>query len=143
MSALANETGRRVVLIFTDGEDQRSQRNDFDKVLARAQQQDFMVYAIGLQSQILGQTTRPDRNLRRLAEQTGGGYFELRRTADLNSTFTRVADELHRQYVLGFEPENLDGTVHRLDVRIKVEGMTARARRSYVAAPSGSTAAPR
>ena len=43
--------------------------------------------------------TRPDRRLRELAEQTGGGYFELTRTADLNSTFTRVADELHRQYV--------------------------------------------
>lgn len=133
MSALAGQAGRRVVLVFTDGEDDRSERMDFDDVISRAQRENFMVYAIGLQSEILGQRTRPDRNLRRLAAETGGGYFELRRTDELNSTFTRVADELHRQYVLGFSPETLDGTVHKLEVRVKVPGMTTRARQSYVA----------
>jgi len=133
MSALATRSGRRVVLIFTDGEDDRSQRVDFDHVIERAQRENFMVYAIGLQSEILGRRTRPDRNLRRLAAETGGGYFELRQTDELNSTFTRVADELHRQYVLGFSPESLDGAVHKLEVRVKVPGMTVRARQSYVA----------
>jgi Ca-activated chloride channel family protein len=140
MSALAEESGRRVVLIFTDGEDSKSRRFEFNDVLARAVNEDFMIYAIGLQSQILGRTTRPDRSLRRIAEQTGGGYFELQRTADLSSTFTRVADELHRQYVLGFSIEKLDGTTHRLDVRAKVQGVTVRARKSYVAAPAGAAA---
>jgi hypothetical protein len=73
-----------------------------------------------------------------LADATGGGYFELLHTADLNTTFTRVADELHRQYVLGFSPAALDGRTHALDVRVKVEGMSARARKSYVASKSGS-----
>jgi VWFA-related protein len=141
MSALAEESGRRVVLIFTDGEDDKSRRFEFKDVLDRAVNEDFMIYAIGLQSQILGRTTRPDRNLRRLAEQTGGGYFELQRTADLSSTFTRVADELHRQYVLGFSIETLDGTTHKLDVRAKVPGVTVRARKSYVAAPVGAAPA--
>ena len=68
MTALSHESGRRVVLIFTDGEDDKSQRTNFDKVLARAQNEDFMIYAIGLQSHILGTVTKPDRNLRRLAE---------------------------------------------------------------------------
>ena len=140
MSALATRSGRRVVLIFTDGEDDRSQRVDFDHVIARAQRDNFMVYAIGLQSEILGRRTRPDRNLRRLAAETGGGFFELRQTDELNSTFTRVADELHRQYVLGFSPESLDGAVHKLEVRVKVPGMTVRARQSYVAS-EGSTGA--
>jgi VWFA-related protein len=132
MTALSRESGRRVVLVFTDGEDDRSQRRDFKDVLTRAQNEDFMIYAIGLESHFLGQTTRPDRHLRQLAEATGGGYFELTRTADLNATFTRVADELHRQYVLGIDAE-LDGTVHALDVRVKVPGMTARSRKSYLA----------
>jgi Ca-activated chloride channel family protein len=133
MTQMDGETGRRVVLVFTDGEDSFSKRVDFDAVVERARTQEFMVYAIGLQSQFMGRVTRPDRNLRRLAEETGGGYFELRRTADLNATFTRVADELHRQYVLGFTATSLDGRVHKLDVRVKKEGMTVRARRSYVA----------
>lgn len=137
MSSLSQESGRRVVLVFTDGEDTGSQRANFNGVLRRAQSDGVMIYAIGLQAEFLGRVTRPDRNLRRLAEQTGGGYFELRRTADLNATFTRVADELHRQYVLGFTPERLDGTVHKLETRVKVSGMTVRARQSYLASPEG------
>jgi Ca-activated chloride channel family protein len=141
MSALAGRTGRRVVLIFTDGEDETSQRKDFDDVLRRAQLEGFMVYAIGLEGQVLGRRTRPDRNLRRLAAETGGGHFELRNTADLNTTFTRVADELHRQYVLGFSPETLDGLVHKLEVRVKVPGMTVRARQSYLASAEATATA--
>jgi hypothetical protein len=52
-----------------------------------------------------------------------------------------VADELHRQYVLGFDVPVLDGATHLLDVRVRVAGMTARARKSYVAA-AGSTLGP-
>jgi VWFA-related protein len=134
MEALAPESGRRVVLVFTDGDDQISVRTGFRQVLERARNEDFMIYAIGLQSQMLGRSTRPDRNLRRLAEETGGGYFELKRTADLNTTFSRVADELHRQYVLGFSPKNLDGKVHQIEIKTRVSGMTVRARKSYLAA---------
>ena len=43
----------------------------------------------------------------------------------------QVAEELHRQYALGFEPPSLDGKIHTLEVRVKREGMTARARRSW------------
>jgi VWFA-related protein len=139
MDELKDQTGRRVVLIFTDGEDDTSRKVGFNQVLTRAQNEDFMIYAIGLQSRYLNVVTRPDRNLRRLAEQTGGGYFELTRTADLNRTFTQVADELHRQYVLGFAAETLDNTIHKLDVRVKVPGMTVRARKSYLAAKTGPT----
>jgi Ca-activated chloride channel homolog len=144
MDALANEAGRRVVLLFSDGEDDRSRVRSFGEVRDRAVAEDFMVYTIGLQSEIpaLRMKTRPDRRLRELADQTGGGYFELTRTADLNTTFTRVADELHRQYVLGFSPDTLDGLVHKLDVRVKVPGMRVRARQSYVARDTSATAVP-
>src|SRR5690606_1575853 len=138
MSALAQQTGRRVVLVFTDGEDDRSQRRSFRDVLTRAQQENYMIDGVGLRHVFMGRTTRPDRNLRRLATDTGGGYFELQRTDDLNATFTRVADELHRQYVLGFTPETLDGTAHKLEVRVKVPDMNVRARQSYLASPEGA-----
>ena len=96
-----------------------------------------MVYAIGLESNYFNGVaqvrSRPDRNLRRLADETGGGYFELKKTADLSSTFTRVAQELHSQYVMGFAPAALDGKLHKLTVRVKQPGMTARTRKSYIA----------
>ncbi|MGE5837493.1 MAG: VWA domain-containing protein [Acidobacteriota bacterium] len=138
MTALSREEGRRVVLVFTDGADAYSKKASFNEVVTRAQNEEFMIYAIGLQGMIPGQGfTRPDKGLRKLADETGGGYFELKGTAELGSTFTRVADELHRQYVLAFSPTNLDGKVHRIDVRIKVPGMTSRARKSYLANKTG------
>jgi Ca-activated chloride channel family protein len=138
MTALSREEGRRVVLVFTDGADAYSKKVSFNEVVTRAQNEEFMIYAIGLQGMVPGQGfTRPDKGLRKLADETGGGYFELKGTTELGSTFTRVADELHRQYVLGFSPTNLDGKVHRIDVRIKVPGMTSRARKSYLANKTG------
>lgn len=77
---------------------------------------------------------KPDEGLPKLAAATGGGYFELTSTDDLAATFTRVADELHHQYALGFTPQSLDGKMHTLQVRVVETGMTVRARRSYLAA---------
>jgi VWFA-related protein len=142
MSALAQETGRRVVLVFTDGEDDRSRRTDYKQVLNRAMTENFMIYAIGKQSRLPGYVTNPDRKLPPLAAQTGGGYYGLKLGADLNAPFTRIADELHRQYVLGFSADNLDGTLHKLEVRVKVPGMRVRARQSYLASASGLGAEP-
>src|SRR5262245_34063013 len=76
---------------------------------------------------------KPDNGLPKIAEATGGGYFELTSTANLASTFKRVADELHHQYALGFTPTVLDGKMHTLQVRVAPPGMTVRARRSYLA----------
>jgi VWFA-related protein len=109
----------------------------FGTVLDRAQVDEVMVYAIGLAGEIIAYgrptRTRPDSSLKKLAAETGGGYFELSRADQLTSTFTRVALELHSQYVLGFTPQSRDGKTHKLDVRVKKPGMTARARKSYVA----------
>src|SRR5688572_2281198 len=135
-------SGRKVVLVFTDGEDTAS-KIGVGKVMDKAREKDVMIYAIGLQvTYFNGQQrvrTSPDRALKKLAEDTGGGYFELKRSADLGETFTRVANELHSQYVLGFSPELRDGKVHKLEVRVKKGGMNARARKTYVAAAPTAT----
>jgi Ca-activated chloride channel family protein len=132
LDQLKGVDGRKVVLVFTDGDDTAS-RTSQGKVIDRARAEEVMVYAIGLESEMFDGSrmvrTRPDRGLRRLAEETGGGYFELEQTSDLAPTFTRVAEELHSQYVLGFAPTRLDGKVHKLTLRVGQPGMTARARR--------------
>ncbi len=130
--------GRRVVLVFTDGDDTDS-RLGMGDVLTAAREHETMIYAIGLQSEFFnGQRvvrSRPDRGLRKLADETGGGYFELRKTDELAPTFTRVAQELHSLYTLGFTPTTLDGKEHKLEVKLKTAGMNARARKSYIASP--------
>ncbi len=142
MAALRPVEGRKVVLVFTDGEDSAS-RLGMGDVLDRARDEEVMVYAIGLEVDYFnGQRqvrSRPDRGLKRLAEETGGGYFELKKTDELAPTFTRVAQELHSQYTLGFTPTVLDGKEHKLEVRLNGRGMSARARRSYIASPERLT----
>ena len=102
-----------------------------------------MIYAIGLESQILrGQRrTKPDRRPPEDRRRNRRRLLRARpRRASSSSTFTRVAQELHSQYVLGFTPTQLDGKVHKLAVRVKKPGMTARARRSYLAGTDKGTA---
>src|SRR4051812_25761861 len=128
--------GRKVVLVFTDGDDTYS-KTSFGTVLDHAKDTETMVYAIGLQSVYFnGQRmvrSQPDRSLRKIAEETGGGYFELKKTDELAPTFTRVAQELHSLYTIGFEPQTLDGKEHKIDVKMRQPGQVARARKTYVA----------
>ena len=135
MDAMEGLDGRRVVLLFTDGDDNISRRSLKD-CSKRALEEEFMIYGIGLRGTPGGGITqKPDAGLRRIAEETGGGYFELKGTTDMNSTFTRVANELHSQYLLGFSPEKLDGKIHKIEIRVKQPGLTGRTRKSYLATP--------
>lgn len=135
--------GRRVILVFTDGDDTESRSMNLGRVIERARNDEVMIYAIGLESDYFnGQSrvrSKPDSGLRKVADETGGGYFELKKTSELAPTFTKVAQELHSQYVIGFTPTLLDNRVHKLAVKMKQPGMTARARRSYTAAADKTT----
>ena len=133
MTSLADIRDRRVVLTLTDGKNACVQLRGpclpFEPVERRAVEEDFMIYAIGMEG------TGLDRDIKSLAHRTGGGAFELADSAALNPTFSRVLEELHRQYALGFKAEALDGTMHTIDVRIRRVGVTVRARKSYLARP--------
>ena len=150
--ALRDREGRKVVLVFSDGGDApsnfRFDNRSIMDVMRRAQKDDVMVYAIGLQTTVLrgpsrrggiGSMTgtmtsmRPDPGLAAVADDTGGGYFELTRADDLGATFAAVADELHRQYAIGFEPPRLDDRMHKLEVRVNRPGVKVRARKEYFA----------
>jgi Ca-activated chloride channel family protein len=140
LDELVRLKGRRVVLVFTDGEDTASKIGMGD-ALDRARTDEAMIYSIGLESVYFNGErqvrSRPDRGLRKLSDETGGGYFELKKTDELGPTFTRVAQELHSQYVIGFAPAT-DGKQHKVEVRLKKPGLIARARKSYQA-PTGET----
>jgi VWFA-related protein len=151
IGALEGQDGRKVVLVFSDGADapmnMRFNNRSIMDVMGRAQKEDVMVYAIGLQSTVLGgpggggiggltgrmTSVRPDPGLAAIADDTGGGYFELNRAENLASTFSRVADELHHQYALGFDPPKLDDRMHKLEVKVTTNGMKVRARKEYLA----------
>jgi Ca-activated chloride channel homolog len=154
MTALAHETERRVVLVLSDGHDTGSlsrsgQGVTVADVAKRGQTEEIIVYAIGLASSFDGSGNRPtagvarmgltgydgpDPWLHELARQTGGGYFELTDADALGPTFARVADELHRQYLLGYRLPDRDGRLHQIDVRVRGRtGLEVRARKAYLA----------
>jgi len=160
MTGLAHETERRVVLVLSDGHDTGSighfgqaQVTEAD-VAKRGQTEEVIVYAIGLassfdpsgggglaarRSALAGYRDGPDPWLRELARQTGGGYFELTEATALGPTFARVADELHRQYLLGYKMPDRDGRQHQIDVRIRGRtGLDVHARKGYFAPKTGT-----
>ena len=139
---------RPVIVVLSDG-------NNVDPlgtasathVIDRAQRSGVMIYSVGVQGQRriaqpmvdlfnASDTRTPHPHLRRVADETGGGYLEVSKSDDLAAAFARVADELHSQYLLGYVPPKSDGKVHKIGVRLKMSGMRARARKTYVA-PSG------
>jgi Ca-activated chloride channel family protein len=146
--------GRRVVLVLSDGKDSGFMLHH--KFLTqidisdRAEREDVMVYGVGLQSRgtrampgaganlaSMLASDLPDPGLGTVALETGGGYIEIRPSEDLGAAFARVADELHQQYLLGFDPPASDGKVHKIDVRMTNKDLKPRARKTYRAPKQG------
>ncbi len=144
---------RHVILVLSDGKDSgpigfRQRYVSQVEVIDRARAEDVMIYAIGMRSrgqrpmqpgigpgglQAMLMADLPDPGLARVAQETGGGYTEIRFGQDLGAAFARVADELHGQYLIGFAPPKRDGKVHNIEVRVNERGFKPRARKSYVA----------
>jgi Ca-activated chloride channel family protein len=144
---------RKVILVLSDGKDSgplsfRQRPSSQADVIDRARRDEVVIYAIGMRSrgtrsmppgvgpgglQAMLLADMPDPGLARVAEESGGGYVEIRPGQDLGAAFAEVADELHTQYVLGFAPPKRDGKVHDINVRVNQGGMKTRARKSYVA----------
>ena len=143
---------RRVVLVLSDGHDSGpvgfgGRYVSQVEVMDRARNEDVMIYAVGMRSrgrqmqpgigpgglQAALVADLPDPGLGRVAEETGGGYLEIRMGQDLAASFAAVVDELHSQYLIGFAPPKRDGKKHKIDVRVSNDGMKARGRKSYLA----------
>jgi VWFA-related protein len=158
MSSLSQEAGRRAILVLSDGMDGgssaslrlnglpldrlpglqpgpcRPATNAVDVTLgdvsARARREGVMVYAVSVETAV-GLTRESDLNM--ITRDSGGSLARLKQDADLAAAFTRIADELHHQYLLGFVPADFDGKLHTLEVRVKPPGLSVQARNSYVA----------
>jgi len=145
-----SSAGRRVILVLSDSKDGGYQMGQKfllpQQISEHAQREDVMIYGVGVHSRLQPGggggygaaglrdqlvSTYPDPSLSVVAQDTGGGYFELSMHANLAETFAQVADELHSQYLLGFAPPARDGKVHKIEVKVK--DMKPRVRKTYVA----------
>lgn len=127
---------RAALVVISDGADTASERS-LRQALESIRRSDAFVYAIAIDAPDARESTRV--NPEALREITGltGGYTEVVRTAaDLGPATARIADELNKQYTLGYSsPRPPDGSWRSIRVRTRSPEYTARARRGYYAVP--------
>ena len=126
---LGKQTGRKALVVFTDGEDIGSHAT-IDDAEERLQASDVTLYMIG---QGRGLTLAPLKKvMNRLSAPTGGRAFFTENIDALHDVFVELLDELSNQYLLGYpmSDTNRDGNWHEIEV--KVDGYDkVRARTGY------------
>jgi Ca-activated chloride channel family protein len=133
-----NQTGRKVLVLYTDGGDTRSALN-YPDMMTLIKASDVIVYAIGfLEHQYSSARLDQRMRLQQIAETTGGQAFFPIRSEELDALYAKIVDELRGQYSLGYSSTNArqDGTWRKVDVRLKradLKGLKIRTRKGYFA----------
>jgi Ca-activated chloride channel homolog len=135
---------RRALVVITDGDDTYS-RATLDDAIAIAQKTDTIVFALSTKGGFVGSAVpgveagtvkdSGDKELTRLAEQTGGRAFFTGDMLALERAFKRIGEELRSQYLLTYVPrEPFDGSYREIEVRlVNGKDMRVNAKRGYTA----------
>jgi VWFA-related protein len=133
LDMLGRETGRRALVVFTDGEDQGSHAT-IEDVERRLQASDVTLYIIGQ-----GRGVELDRLksvMTRLANPTGGRALFTDNIDELNDRFADLIEELSNQYLIGYPPTNTKRDDTWREIHVDVDGYAnVRARQGYRAEP--------
>jgi VWFA-related protein len=168
--------GRKAIVLFTDGVDTASRGATFENTLGIAEESDSLVFPIyyntflanmgigtgGVMSTpptlgipgggraieaMSAEYARGRTYLNELAAVTGGRVFRAESTpGGLNAAFEGIAEELSRQYNIGYFPKDEGQTGERKQIKVRVERpkLVVRSRDSYiVGANAPSAAAPK
>jgi Ca-activated chloride channel family protein len=115
---------KRVLLVVTDGVDNAS-RESFEQTIKVAEQSNATIYTIGVFSDEDRRTEKGDlrkarKDLKALAEATGGEAFFPATLEEVTPICEEVAKEIRNQYTLGYYPTNpaKDGTFREVKVQV-------------------------
>jgi Ca-activated chloride channel homolog len=116
---IETQTGRRSLLLLTDGMDENS-RNRFSTALKTAVDSQIPVYAIGLGSPGYLDGTE----LEKLANETGGEYYEIPSADELKQLYTSISQSTQEEYVITYKSPraSFDGT--RRNIVIDIDGVS-------------------
>ena len=131
---LGKQTGRRALVVFTDGEDLNS-RVPIEVAERRLEASDAVLYPIGQGRAPKLENLR--KVLERLARKSGGRAFFGDSVDKLDAAFGEILEELSNQYLLGYVPQDLrrDGRWRALKVELPGKKLHVRARQGYRAMP--------
>jgi VWFA-related protein len=138
---LQQETGRKAIIILTDGEDQGSMEK-LPGAIEAAQKANSIVYVLliadrgfyGRGMYTMGYSG--DAAMKKMAEETGGRVIDVGNNGKkMEAAFSQIEEELRTQYVASYTPTNekLDGSYRRIDVECKQEGLKVQSRKGYYA----------
>ncbi len=145
-------TGRKAIVLFTDGVDTVSSKSNYDSTLALAEEADSLIFPVyyntinhtrgGIDdwgTPAPGTTAREyavgKKYLEELAAYTGGRVFRPESTpGGLTKAFEGIAEELRRQYNIGYIPaeDGKPGQRRQIKVRVNRPNLVLRARDSYI-----------
>lgn len=125
-------SGRRVIVVITDGEDTYS-RADLLDAIDIAQRTETTIFTISTKAGLSGSVPgvemgevkdKADRNMVKLAEETGGIAFFTGDMLTLERSFTKINKELRAQYLVTYKPTNdrYDGSFRRIEVKLANAG---------------------
>ncbi len=129
---------KKVLLVITDGNDNAS-NSTLEKVVARANQADTLVYSIGLfTDEEKREASKARRALNELVGATGGLAFYPKDIGDVQSQALEIAHDIRNQYTIAYSPtiQQLDGSYRQIKVTVEAPGKpTVRTRSGYYATP--------
>lgn len=150
----AQISGRKAIILFTDGVDQNSHIT-MNSNLADISEQDVMIYTVQyntlpelpqrlsmiakektrrkVQQMLMAKYALSEPYLRSLADKTGGRFYRADELADIAPVFEAITQELGVQYSLGYYPKanSQDSPQHNLKVRVRYPNLVVRTRESY------------
>lgn len=137
---LSMETGRKAMILLTDGEDEGSTTKPNDAIAA-AQKANAIIYVIliadrGFYGGGYGFGYTGDMQMEKLAQATGGRVINVGNNGKkLEDAFAQIEAELRTQYLASYTPTNtkLDGTFRKIDISCKGDGLKIQARKGYYA----------
>jgi Ca-activated chloride channel homolog len=148
---LNRATGRKAVILFTDGVDVGS-RTSMEKSLRTVEEAGIFIYSIHYKhpqnsnAPVLagemptrrvsygGDQKMADFYLREIARSTGASYYMAEGKKAMAKSFASIAEELRKRYDLGYYPTApaKPGQTVKIKVRAERSNVVVRARASYV-----------
>jgi VWFA-related protein len=162
-------TGRKAVVLFTDGVDTTSRRASYDGTVREAEESDAPIYTVdydtsgtnrtmgqgfpfpggrggiifggrfprtggGIPGSSPGDYRRATAYLHDLSDKTGGRFYSADTRMGISQAFAWIAEELGRQYSLGYYPKTngQDGQRRQIKVRVNEPDLVVKSRDSYI-----------
>lgn len=135
---MIRETGRKAMIVLSDGEDSGSTVN-YKRAVEMALRAESTIFSISINhGGFFGtsdDTRKGDKILRNLARETGGKVFFPFKVEELEDAFRQINTELRSQYSIGYLSTNSrrDGRFRKLEVKVNEKSMEIKHRKGYYA----------